>query len=442
MYGTPILNTKVSAIISILSGIGFVAVLSITPVVPPKNKGQNFYDKEDTFPAKIPDKKIYAELEKNKLEEKVFSIRTIREMQKDFSKTIWGSGFSKSSSDEVLTPFFNDNQIKPYQNLQPDVFTYYKDDKISVNTIGDTRPVTNQILEYKYQNRLSESNNLFQNRNTSQIRNVEMSYQINSNFTASFKSTMFDIFDDRLKQYPTTSAGLSFTGNKYISTGFIAGESTLNNPYRYNQGGFLGGNNYYRDTDVIYRDTDRINKNLFEWQANISPTKNLLFQTAVYNSNRSLINETNTSEGARVAMAVGLKYIVLNLKYNYLSDNLMRTILRPESASLFNKDYAAFGFTFFIDKYKRYSIYIGNNVYNIVTQNKPTDSSSSIPINNSFSASFRGRNNDYYNTTFFFNFKNNANRDYFYSNFGVFRLPIYSQLNFEYATSLGLELSF
>jgi hypothetical protein len=85
MYGTPILNTKVSAIISILSGIGFVAVLSITPVVPPKNKGQNFYDKEDTFPAKIPDKKIYAELEKNKLEEKVFSIRTIREMQKDFS---------------------------------------------------------------------------------------------------------------------------------------------------------------------------------------------------------------------------------------------------------------------------------------------------------------------------------------------------------------------
>ena len=58
-----------------------------------------------------------------------------------------------------------------------------------------------------------------------------MSYQINSNFTASFKSTMFDIFDDRLKQYPTTSAGLSFTGNKYISTlDLLRGESTLNNP--------------------------------------------------------------------------------------------------------------------------------------------------------------------------------------------------------------------
>ncbi len=441
MYGTTILNTKLSAIISILSGIGFVAILSVTPVVPPANKGQDFYEKEDTFPSKNPEKKAYANLEKENLEEKFFSIRTIREMQKEISKSIWGSGFSKSSPDEVLTPFFNDNQIRPYQNLQPDVFTYYKDDKISVNTIGDTRSIVNQILEYKYQNKLSEPANLFQNKN-SQIRNVEMSYQINSNFTANFKSTQFDIFDDRLKQYPTTTAGVSFTGNKYISTGFIAGESNLNNPYRYNQGGFLAGNNYYRDTEISYRDVDRANKNLFEWQANISPTKNLLFQTAVYNSNRSLINETNISEGARVAMAVGLKYFVLNLKYNYLSDNLLRTMLRPDATSLFNKDYAAFGFTFFIDRYKRYSLYIGNNVYNIVTTNRPTDSTSSIPSNNSFSASFRGRNHDYYNTTFFFNFKNNANRDYYYSNFGVFRLPVYSQLNFEYATSLGLELSF
>jgi hypothetical protein len=441
MYGSTILNTKVSAVISILSGIGLITVLSITPVSPPKNKGQYYYEKEKILPSKSNDKKAYVYLEKSKKEEQFFSIRTIREVQEEISKSIWGSGFSKSSPDDVLTPLLNENQIRPYQNLQPDVFTYYKDDKVSVNTIGDTRPITNQILEYKYQNKISDSTNLFQNKN-SQIRNVEMSYQINSNFSASFKSSQFDIFDDRLKQYPTTTAGISFTGNKYISTGFIAGESNLNNPYRYNQGGFLNGNNFYRDTEISYRDVDRVNKNLFEWQANISPTKNLMFQTAVYNSNRSLINETNVSEGARLAMAVGLKYFVLNLKYNYLSDNLMRTILRPDAASMFNKDYAAFGFTFFIDRYKRYSIYIGNNVYNIVTTNRPTDSTASIPSNNSFSASFRGRNNDYYNTTFFFNFKNNANRDYYYSNFGVFRLPVYSQLNFEYATSLGLELSF
>ncbi len=441
MYGSTILNTKVSAAISILSGIGLITVLSITPVSPPKNKGEYYYQKEKILPSKSNDKKAYVYTEKEKKEEQFFSIRTILEMEEEISKSMWGSGFSKSFPNEVLTPLFNENQIRPYQNLQPDVFTYYKDDKISVNTIGDTRPITNQILEYKFQNKISDSPNLFQNKN-SQIRSVEMSYQINSNFSASFKSSQFDIFDDRLKQYPTTTAGVSFTGNQYISTGFIAGESNLNNPYRYNQGGFLNGNNFYRDTEISYKDVDRVNKNLFEWQANISPTKNLMFQTAVYNSNRSLINETNVSEGARLAMAVGLKYFVLNLKYNYLSDNLMRTILRPDAASMFNKDYAAFGFTFFIDRYKRYSIYIGNNVYNIVTTNRPTDSTASIPSNSSFSASFRGRNNDYYNTTFFFNFKNNANRDYYYSNFGVFRLPVYSQLNFEYATSLGLELSF
>ena len=86
---------------------------------------------------------------------------------------------------------------------------------------------------------------------------------------------------------------------------------------------------------------------------------------------------------------------------------------------------------------KRYSIYIGNNVYNIVTQNKPTDSMASIPINNSFSASFRGRNSDNYNTTFF--------------NFKIMQIEIISILTlslpttnlfsvkFEYATSLGLN---
>lgn len=441
MYGSTVLNTKFSAIVSILYGIGFVTILSLTPLDPPEKKERYYFQKEDTFPSKSPDRKAYATLQKEMKDEKFFSIKTIREIQNEISKSVWGSSYSKSPNEDVLTPFLNDNQIRPYQNLQPDVFTYYKDDKISVNTIGETRAIANQILEYKYQNKTADTSNLLQSRNT-QVRNVEMSYQINSNFTANFKSTQFDIFDDRLKQYPTTSAGVSFTGNKYVSTGFIAGESTLNNPYRYNQGGFLNGNNYYRDTEISYKDADRVNKNLFEWQANLAPTKNLLFQTAIYNSNRSLINETNVSEGARLAMAVGLKYFVLNLKYNYLSDNLMRTILRPDAASLFNRDYAAFGLTFFLDRYKRYSIYIGNNVYNIVTTNRPTDSTSSIPSNNSFSASFRGRNNDYYNTTFFFNFKNNANRDYYYSNFGVFRLPIHSQLNFEYATSLGLELSF
>ncbi|HNI87456.1 MAG TPA: hypothetical protein PKX55_04815, partial [Leptospiraceae bacterium] len=394
---------------------------------------------EEELPLKTPDQKIYSKKEGAKKEESFFSIKAFKKTQEEIHKSIWGNSFSKPNHDELLTTFGHDNQIRPNPSQQTDIYTYYKDEKVSLNSIGDSRSVTNQILEYRYQNKITETNTLLQNRNT-QIRNVEMSYQINSNFSANFKSTQFDIFDDRLKQYPTTMAGISFT-SKYVSTGFIAGESSFNNPYRYNQVGFLNGNNYYRDTEIQLRDTDRANRNLFEWQANISPTKNLMFQTAVYNSNRSLINETNVSEGVRIAMAIGLKYIVLNFKYNYLSDNLMRSLMRPDSPSFFNKDYAAFGLTFFIDKNKKYSIYIGNNVYNIATMTKPTDSSSTVPVNNSFSASFRGRNSDF-NTTFFFNFKNNANREFYYSNFGVFRLPISSQVNFDYATSMGLELSF
>ena len=439
MYGSTILNTKLSAVISILSGIGLLTVLSLTPVRSPKTKQRNIFESEEILPSKNFDKKPFVDNSMEKKENWFFAIKKMQETENDISKSIWGSGFNVYSPESIV-PVFNENQFRFSQVSQSDVFSYYKDEKVTLGILGDSRIISNQILEYKYQNKMVDSSSIFQNRNM-QPKNIEMSYQINSNFSANFKSSQFDIFDDRLKQYPTTMAGVSFTGSKYISSGFTAGESTLSNPYRYNQTNNLQSNNFYRENDISYRDVDRANKNLFEWQTNITPTKNLLFQTAVYNSNRSLINETNVSEGARLAMAVGLKYFVVNVKYNYLSDNLMRTILRPEAASAFNKDYAAFGFTIFLDSYKKYSIYIGNNFYNITTGNQPTSSNTSVPSNNSFSASFRGRS-DYYNTIFFLNFKNNANREYYYSNFGVFRLPIYSQLNFEYATSIGLELSF
>lgn len=439
MYGSTILNTKLSAVISILSGIGFLTVLSLTPVRSTKNKTRKTFEIEEFKPSKMENKKsVFGQKFENDAHT-TFNFSVNKNRYHDLPQSIWGSSFPVHEF-EVDKSFFNENKYRNYPFVNSDVLTYYKDDKISLSVMGDSRSVINQILEYRYQNRLLENATFYQNKNP-QLKNIEVSYQINSNFSANVRSSQFDIFDDRLKQYPTTMAGVSFVGSKFISAGFTAGESTLNNPYRYSQTNGLQGNYLYRESDATYKDTDLVNKNLFEWQANITPTKNLLLHTAVYNSNRSIINETNISEGARLGMAIGLKHFVLNLRYNYLSDNLMRTILRPDLASTLNKDYAAFGFTIFLDKYKKYSIYVGNNFYNITTAGQPTSSSNVVPSNNSFSASFRGKS-DYYNTIFFLNLKNNANREYFYSNFGVFRLPIYSQLNFEYATSVGLELSF
>ncbi len=308
MYGSTILNTKLSAVISILSGIGLLTVLSLTPVRSPKTKQRNIFESEEILPSKNFDKKPFVDNSMEKKENWFFAIKKMQETENDISKSIWGSGFNVYSPESIV-PVFNENQFRFSQVSQSDVFSYYKDEKVTLGILGDSRIISNQILEYKYQNKMVDSALIFQNRNT-QLRNVEMSYQINSNFSANFKSSQFDIFDDRLKQYPTTMAGVSFTGSKYISSGFTAGESTLSNPYRYNQTNNLQSNNFYRENDISYRDVDRANKNLFEWQTNITPTKNLLFQTAVYNSNRSLINETNVSEGARLAMAVGLKYFV------------------------------------------------------------------------------------------------------------------------------------
>ncbi|MBP7280139.1 MAG: hypothetical protein KBA66_01085 [Leptospiraceae bacterium] len=198
---------------------------------------------------------------------------------------------------------------------------------------------------------------------------------------------------------------------------------------------------YYRTSSDFSASFKSSRFDIFD-DINFFPSQNNVIQNLIYNSNRSYIHETSLAEGVRLALAVELQYFIFNIKYNYLSDSLMRNTYRYDVASAFNKDYATVGFTFYLDRYKRYSIYLGHNYYNIASQNRPIDSIAGVSNNNSFSASFRGRSSEYYNSSFFFNFKNNTNRDFYYSSFGVFRLPIASHLISEYATSLGLELSF
>lgn len=264
-------------------------------------------------------------------------------------------------------------------------YIHEKNDKIPLKPIEED---TRRIVSFQPQNQgkgfyLNQQGRNNSQNNSNQIQDlrngidfsfktIDMHYRVSSDFSASFKSSRFDIFDD----------------------------------------------------------------------INFFPSQNNVIQTLIYNSNRSYIHETNLAEGVRLALAVGLQYFIFNIKYNYLSDSLIRNTYRSDIASAFNKDYATVGFTFYLDRYKRYSIYLGHNYYNIASQNRPIDSIAGISANNSFSASFRGRSSEYYNSSFFFNFKNNTNRDYYYSSFGVFRLPIASHLISEYATSLGLELSF
>ncbi len=426
--GNKLLNTKISILISFLSGISFLALLAFTPLRPLQGKKPNKIFDEVFEKQQKPESKELGQIEKKDS----FQVNLKKILLPELNEIIAQSGTTTEVRD-----IFN-NQNRQILNFTNDSMTYYKNDKLAFSAISESR-ISNSILEYKYQNRLVDQNQIFQNKNT-YLKNMELSYQLNSSFNVNLKSSQYDLFDDRMKSSPTTMAGVSYNAGKIFSTGVVAGESSfINSGSRFAQQTYLNGNNFYKDSENLYRDQEKNQRGLFEWNANLTPTKNILFQTSLYNSNKSYINETNSSEGARFTFAYGLSFVMLNLRYNYLSDNLARAITRPDLPSVNNKDFAALGFTFFLDASKRLSVYLGNNYHNIVVNKNLESANTSIPNQTSFSASIRGKTSE---ATFFWNFKNSYNRDFFYSNIGVFRIPVNSQLNLDYATSLGMELSF
>ena len=153
MYGSTILNTKLSAVISILSGIGLLTVLSLTPVRSPKTKQRNIFESEEILPSKNFDKKPFVDNSMEKKENWFFAIKKMQETENDISKSIWGSGFNVYSPESIV-PVFNENQFRFSQVSQSDVFSYYKDEKVTLGILGDSRIISNQILEYKYQNKM------------------------------------------------------------------------------------------------------------------------------------------------------------------------------------------------------------------------------------------------------------------------------------------------
>jgi hypothetical protein len=434
MYKFSILNAKYSLLASILSGIIFIALLAIVPVHTKKKSKDSILDDTIIY---TKDRRRTNSLKQN-TDTSFYKIPLLKERMLQKSEDTYLSGTSLAQ-EFSLDREFNQRSFgnkKEILNFENDQYTIFKKEKVSVAAISDSRSA-NTILEYKYQQKFVDQNYFQESRNAT-LKNVDLAYNLNSSVSANIRSSNFDTFDDRLRQFPTTSGGMTYS-NKYISSGFTAGETNFTNASRFAQANFLNGNYFYRDIDNFNRDIEKQNKSIFEWQTSFTPTKNFLLQTTIFNSNKALINETNAQEGARFSLAYGLQNVILNVRFNYLSDNLMRTFTRPDFPTINNRDFAALGFTFFIDSAKKFSVYLGNSYHNIIT----VRTSEANNINQtSFSASIRGRTNDKYNTTFFLNFKNNYSKEFFYSNIGVFRIPINSQLNLDYATSIGLELSF
>lgn len=428
-----ILDTKISLIVSLVSGVCFLGMLAFIPT----EKGKKNFPAippiqlDENIPIRNFEKAIV--LNKKKIEDKVYlETSPIKEIFPIEEIVHFESGLNNQSRS------FQKGLDKQIQNYNFEHSTYYKDEKLSMSSIHDSR-IVNKILEYNYSNKQMDQS-IFQSRNQN-LKNVELNYQLNSSFSANLRSSQFDSFDDRFKQNPTTMAGLNYRLGNLVSTSVLAGDSSFtNSTIKYSNQTYLNGNQFYKDMENINRDFDKQSKNLFEVGANLTPSKNVQLQTVIYNSNKSLINETNSSEGARFSFAYNLSYLMINLRYNFLSDNLTRTIVRPDLPTVNNRDFAGLGFTVFLDDQKRFSLYIGNNFHNIAVGKLNEANTGNVQSPNSFSASIRGKANQ--NTIFFLNFKNMYNRDLFFSNIGAFRVPVSSQLNQDFATSLGLEYNF
>lgn len=184
-------------------------------------------------------------------------------------------------------------------------------------------------------------------------------------------------------------------------------------------------------------------KSLFEYQGNFSASAFLKVQTSLYQSKVENPISTYANDGGRFSFFFGSDKVQLNLRYNYIHQ-------RPTSANgqlgfIPAQDIASLGLIFFLDPSKNYSLYVGNQIFNVF--NDPMlqvrDQNGRSP--ETFSASFRGKHPGKLKTTFFLNFQNQ-----FYKDGMLVGVPggymVGNAFNgrsfYEYVTSLGMEVAF
>lgn len=431
-------NIRRSIVLTIAFGTAFTIVLALTPMKKKRGRTVPVSDSAVKSASSIPVYRLQPHIpssaDPQRTEKEYLRIYPVL-YRKEYEQRILFQGvytLDSDSSFETRNLYWKNDVLL---NSSSNPYTYYKDTDITFSAVTG-RESRFLMREMSVQRQYGVYHPV--PRLEADLKLMELSYRLSTNVTANVRSGANDNFgDDRLQILPTTMAGLSFGNSKVVSAGFMTGESRTANYYTNNVNMASPAQYLAREDQMLTKDTER--RNMFELHTNIAPTKNIQFQTGVYNSNRAILNE-GASEGARVAMQVGFRYLIFNLKYNFSSDNMMKSGFRADPG-LNAKDYGGVGFTFFLDQSRRYSLYLGNNFYNLMVPVRYGDGTGREAQPTSFAASFRGKS-PLSNGTFFLNFRNQYNKDQLYSSFGLFRIPVYSQINLDYATSLGIELSF
>ncbi|WP_426487094.1 hypothetical protein [Leptospira interrogans] len=446
-----VINIQSSLFISSLSAVGLGVLLSITQVKTPEN-----FQEMEFSPLK--EKNEFSPTFKEKRESKetqtfqVLGSKEFQEIEKDLELTE-NSGFNFTGMGNVWRNFSNTLNWK-----QPDIlfsdsnlswsgarFLGVKQDKFQMMTSVFPTLAFSE-LSPSFKGRKADPFGATTGINQAKLDAFELSYAVLPGVNAILKTgnSLPYTADQRDQGY--SMAGFSFQPNEYLSAKIVSGSSFGNASLIANRSSYstYSANSQFTNIDPnignnpVLRNQAMGNTGgrVIEWQANIQPVRRLSFQTSVLNKEKD--KGFYNPEAARFSMFIDFSKIILNVRYSYSADPNTRNnglYITPES------DATTLGFTMLLDPAGRYSLFFGNNYYNLLSQkNSGINTQVDEPLR-SFSASFRGKTS-FQNAIFFMNFRNNLSKGVIYTDVGPYRLPAFSQYYTEYFTSLGMELSF
>lgn len=255
---------------------------------------------------------------------------------------------------------------------------------------------------------------------------LQMSYNISPHLVTELNVTHSPLLIQFNREYTSINTGVQLKLNPYFSTSLFAGGTLFYRNRFQNQNLFL-----------LENITPFEKKNNFELKTEIRIIKNLFLQTSIYNVDQ-LFDEVNSSQGTKFVFGYGLDFLQLSLRYNYMGTQIFRNG-RVFENNLQNRDAGGFEIMIFLDKNKNFSLYLGNNYFNLFSSPRYEDRTNPLPYTTSYSASLRGK--ALQKGFLFLNFRNQISKDLQYFNFGHLPIP-FQNTQQENSTTLGLELWF
>lgn len=471
-------NPRTSVIISLISGVGLVALVGLAP------------SKTDRF---VPDEESPLDSESNIQEQRsIRSQRTIPSAEEDqiedesnplptylriLPRTFFRTPTSGDRVEENLgaNPSFDRSRatgkdfgpsnlfFRGSTQQESRIYSWSDGDgRMSMNAltsgsrIGTNRRVTGvnggaNRGESQWGDRGLEQSHTFSGRE--KLEYFEIDLPLTRSVSAVLTSSNRDIYYDR--QMDAQSGGLALAGisvskGQFLSTRLVAGDSNLQlhrqtyNPY------YMGMASQRGLSDPGYNEREQSPVRTFEWQTNIQPTRGVRLQTAIYNMPREQGNQSvqsrfqSTPDTGRLSVFLGEKWVVFNIKYDHriMTANSRMMAMREQ----LNSDFASMGMIFYFDESQNYSLYLGGNQSITPSRTGQQNRSGDTTRPAGFSASFRGKRNSSSSTQFFLNVQNQPvglNGSDPWNQWILVNNPNRDWANFyEYATSLGLEINF